>query len=345
MKKLKVSILSLLAMFVLSLVFPTEAKAYVLWGNFYPPTFQPQYFLDSSLSPYSSSTSAVTTWNYSGSPVTLKKVNQGSLAHIYMSFQNTSNGTYGITYQKSGGNSSIAFYNSFKNATLLQQREVVVHEVGHSLGLDHTQSSNNSISVMRAVGFNGKAYPLSDDKAGIKARFGLKSLSDNTTLEKKEDVIAAAKLPEVTDLNDLENKSSIIVKATKSKEHSPVVKKDSEGNIFLTYTMSDLKITQVYKNSKDNPISIDKNIEVYENEAYDSDENITYHVEGYQKMKQDEEYLLFLEETPEGYYVPVSVIYGKVSIANNEIETKFLDEEKNDVIKIQKEALLKYSAN
>lgn len=123
------------------------------------------------------------------------------------------------------------------------------------------------------------------------------------------------------------------------------MKKDSEGNIFLTYTMSDLKITQVYKNSKDNPISIDKNIEVYENEAYDSDENITYHVEGYQKMKQDEEYLLFLEETPEGYYVPVSVIYGKVSIANNEIETKFLDEEKNDVIKIQKEALLKYSAN
>ncbi|WP_425757484.1 matrixin family metalloprotease [Ihubacter sp. rT4E-8] len=40
--------------------------------------------------------------------------------------------------------------------------------MGHALGLDHCQTSKNSISVMRAVGFNDKAYPLSDDIAGIK---------------------------------------------------------------------------------------------------------------------------------------------------------------------------------
>ena len=44
-----------------------------------------------------------------------------------------------------------------------------MHEVGHALGLSHTQASNNSISVMRETGFNGKAYPLSDDIAGISA--------------------------------------------------------------------------------------------------------------------------------------------------------------------------------
>ena len=40
---------------------------------------------------------------------------------------------------------------------------------GHAVGLAHTQPSNNLISVMREFNFNGKAYPLSDDKKGIAA--------------------------------------------------------------------------------------------------------------------------------------------------------------------------------
>lgn len=46
-------------------------------------------------------------------------------------------------------------------------KETAVHEFGHTIGLDHTQKSNESKSVMRAKGFNDKAYPLSDDKAGL----------------------------------------------------------------------------------------------------------------------------------------------------------------------------------
>lgn len=53
----------------------------------------------------------------------------------------------------------------------IERSETVVHEVGHALGLDHTQSANDSIAVMRQYDFNYKDYPLSDDKAGIAARY------------------------------------------------------------------------------------------------------------------------------------------------------------------------------
>ena len=67
-----------------------------------------------------------------------------------------------------GNNShTITFHASFQNKSNAQKQETIVHEVGHALGLAHCQSAKNTISVMRASGFNNKAYPLSDDYQGI----------------------------------------------------------------------------------------------------------------------------------------------------------------------------------
>lgn len=95
--------------------------------------------------------------------------NNGLSSDIVSSVVNTDNGTYGVTTPKGIGKFTIVYYRDFINTSLAWQRETVVHEVGHALGLGHTQTANESKSVMRAQKFNNKAYPLSDDIAGIKA--------------------------------------------------------------------------------------------------------------------------------------------------------------------------------
>lgn len=89
-------------------------------------------------------------------------------------YVDTDNGTYGVCYYTSSTFKEISYHIAFKNASTKEKAETVVHEVGHALGLAHTQSGYNTYSVMRAVGFNGKPYPLSDDKTGIRAIYGYK---------------------------------------------------------------------------------------------------------------------------------------------------------------------------
>lgn len=78
------------------------------------------------------------------------------------------NDAYAVTFLQSARKKNIVLYKPFKSLNTTRKNETIVHEMGHALGLDHCQTSKNSISVMRAVGFNDKAYPLSDDIAGIK---------------------------------------------------------------------------------------------------------------------------------------------------------------------------------
>lgn len=90
---------------------------------------------------------------------------------IKNSYSNKNTGTYATTYYTTKQSARIICYKSFKNTSAANKRETVVHEVGHTLGLSHTQSKNNSVSVMRALNFNQKAYPLADDKKGINAKY------------------------------------------------------------------------------------------------------------------------------------------------------------------------------
>lgn len=112
------------------------------------------------------------TWN-TYTCVNLKLATSGGY-NILVSFEPGRPGYYGVTKYNNRESKNITFTSTFEDAEDVYKREVVVHEFGHTLGLGHTQEKNNSRAVMRALYFNEKAYPLSDDIEGIRYLYGSK---------------------------------------------------------------------------------------------------------------------------------------------------------------------------
>lgn len=111
-------------------------------------------------------------WNTYTS-VNLKLATSGGY-NILLGFEAGYPGYYGATKYISKESKTITLTSTFEDTGDAYKREVVVHEFGHTLGLSHTEEKNNSKAVMRAEGFNLKAYPLSDDIAGIRYLYGTK---------------------------------------------------------------------------------------------------------------------------------------------------------------------------
>jgi hypothetical protein len=161
--------LVLLFVLLISLVIGVnQVNAYVL--NNQNVGYTCQYTNLSSANGYTGNLNKATEWNYQGAKVYVKSFSSGKI-NIYQGVENKDNGTYGVCYYNTTSQSDIRYYKAFINANTATRNETVVHEVGHAIGLSHTQSSNNSKSVMRATGFNNKAYPLSDDKDGMNKKY------------------------------------------------------------------------------------------------------------------------------------------------------------------------------
>lgn len=148
-----------------------KANAYVLIGYVCPNPSNITYSMDASVGPFASGIGSNTEVWATYCP----KLGISSLAHSgfirFCGDLTVSNGTYAVCHFNDSSR-TITLYNDYTGASTAHRAEVIVHEVGHALGLDHCQSEKNSISVMRALGFNNKAYPLSDDIEGITALYG-----------------------------------------------------------------------------------------------------------------------------------------------------------------------------
>ncbi|WP_438762898.1 hypothetical protein [Enterococcus sp. AZ194] len=79
-----------------------------------------------------------------------------------------------------------------------------------------------------------------------------------------------------------------------------------------------------------------------ENEAYDQEKKITYHIAGYNLIEADKNYLLILRHSEtDPYYIVSGVNYGKVSL--EETETDYPKGLKDANTDYSKEILFEYA--
>lgn len=158
----------LLCFIIIACIIPLKANAYQYNGYVLSNPSNVKYTIGVLAMMYNSNiNTCVPTWSSYCSEIGVSSVGVGSENVYFHSEYTVDNGTYAVCYHTSNDYHSITFYASFSGASTIIKNETIVHEFGHVLGLAHCETSKNSISVMRETGFNGKAYPLSDDIAGI----------------------------------------------------------------------------------------------------------------------------------------------------------------------------------
>lgn len=175
---------------------------------------------------------------------------------------------------------------------------------------------------------------------------------DNYTFGNHQIVFGEA-VDDSSSLNELEKNSEIVVIATKLNSEENKIIESPEGRIDDGYTLSEIKIKQILENSTGTDIP--ETINIYENEFHDSENKITYHTNAYEKMKINNEYLLFLRKSEtDPFYLVTGINTGKIPLSKetNDLQTKLkstnteyskeLLEDIKSVEEIQKEALKKY---
>lgn len=130
-----------------------------------------------------------------------------------------------------------------------------------------------------------------------------------------------------------------IVRVKKESEDEPVVSSDHGTT---GYTMSHVRIQEVFYNTLGDKIQNDQIIDIWEGEFPDG--NVIAHIAGYEKMEIGKEYILFLRRSTSGdYFGTLGFTYGKISAVEEE-ESEFIQRHPLDdtVKKVLAQAREKY---
>lgn len=143
-----------------------------------------------------------------------------------------------------------------------------------------------------------------------KEKNNVDTVSNNTTsqeVSEKRHEFIYLNWDRISSLEELENASECIVRVRKEGEGEAVV----SGYGVSSYTIGQVSIQEIFYNTLGDAIQKDKIIEVQENEYSDGD--VICHVEGYEKMKIGNEYILFLKRSEDSFGI-FGGSYGKVSV-------------------------------
>lgn len=145
---------------------------------------------------------------------------------------------------------------------------------------------------------------------------------------------ADAKTPYFETLAEMEEYADVVVKAVRLDSAEPVIKKAADGMVTATYTLSQVEITEICSDPG-GTLAVGDVITVLENEAYDEEENIVYHVAGYNMMVPDASYLLFLrgDAMSDGteYYVAAGINPGTVSLEEDGRDTSRMTKDGTEI--------------
>ncbi len=166
----KRALLVFVASVLLSVLSSFRSQAYVLTNYPVNNPSDVKVKIGSTVSNFYNTISTYTqVWENYCAEIGVSIVSSGEDSYFFGDFS-IYNDTYAITNHTT---KNVTLYGLFasSNTTNLERYEVIAHEMGHVLGLSHCQAAYNSISVMRATGFNGYPRPLADDIAGISALY------------------------------------------------------------------------------------------------------------------------------------------------------------------------------
>lgn len=168
---------------------------------------------------------------------------------------------------------------------------------------------------------------------------------------KVEHYAVEAKTPSYETLQEMEDSCSVIVNVVRENQEIPVIKMEN-GNLVSGYTFSEVKVNKIYKDATNSVEEGDK-LRILENEVFSEQENVVYHVAGYNMMEEGKDYLLFLNKKTYSdgnpYYVAVGVNFGTVSLEKDNRATIYFSrsgEQINNFEAMQpiwEEALKKYA--
>ncbi|MEY9971299.1 hypothetical protein ABH966_001672 [Lysinibacillus sp. RC46] len=159
----------------------------------------------------------------------------------------------------------------------------------------------------------------------ISEGFSIEDTNENKIISedspsKPKRIDGEAKTNGFIDLNELAEKSPIIVKGTKLEDvRTEVFKSKIDEAVIGGYTVADFEITEVVKNATTNDkINLEQTIPIAELNF--ESEGTIYSVNGYEKMNKGDEYLLFLTDEQDEVFATSGVTVGKVPLDSNELE-------------------------